>query len=191
MILSDKSIRTAIEEGRINILPFDEDLVQPASIDLRLGKDFMTILPGASSPIIEPVGLAVENAINYERVICNKLHPFFYLFPNQLVLANTLERITMSDDLLGRLEGKASLGRMGISFGATSGHVAPGFEGELTLVMHNITNRPIKLIPGMAIAQLSFEELDQPAERVYGENGLGSHYQNQRGATPADFTKRG
>lgn len=189
-VLCDKSIKERIESDNIVIEPYDPKLVQPASIDLRLGKSFMTYLPGASNPVIEPVGMSIDNAINWQPVIKTKEDPFFYLYPNQFVLGTTFEKVKIPNDLLARLEGKSSLGRIGLLVHITAGYIDPGFEGEITLELLNVTNRPIKLVPGMAIGQLSFETLDQPCELPYGHAQLGSHYQGQSGATPADFNKK-
>lgn len=188
MVLSDGSIEKAIEDGKIVIDPFDRKLLQPASVDLRLGPDFMTWLAGAGNPIIDPTGMSADASVNYERVVCSQTRPFFYLYPNQFVLGTTLERVKLPDDIIAKLEGKSSLGRIGLLVHITAGYIDPGFEGQITLELLNVTNRPIKLTPGMRIAQLSFEMLDAPCKRPYGSPELGSHYQRQRGATPAVFT---
>lgn len=189
-VLCDKSIRERIESKSIVVEPFLPKMVQPASIDLRLGTDFLTYLPGATEPVIQPVGMSADNSINYERVIVDKSRPFFYLYPDQFVLGTTYETVEIPDDLLGRLEGKSSLGRIGLLIHITAGYIDPGFKGQITLELLNVTNRPIKLVPGMPIGQLSFETLDQPCEHPYGSEVLGSHYQGQVGATAADFTKK-
>lgn len=189
MILSDGTIRELIEEGDLSIDPFDASLVQPASIDVRLGDNFMTCLPGASNPVIETVGQSADNFLNYQKVTCTKQRPFFYLYPQQFVLGTTLERVGIPDDIIARLDGKSSLGRIGLMVHITAGYIDPGFIGCITLELLNVTNRPIKLIPGMKIGQLAFETLDKPAQRPYGTPSLGSHYQNQSQATPADFRK--
>ena len=187
MVLSDGTILNEIEQGHIKVSPFDKKLVQPASIDLRLGKDFMTWIAGAGNPIIDPSGMSADASVNYERVVCSKQRPFFYLYPSQFVLGTTLERVSIPTDLLGKLEGKSSLGRIGLLVHITAGYIDPGFEGQITLELLNVTNRPIKLTPGMRIAQLSFEKLDAPAQHPYGDPVLNSHYQRQSGATPAIF----
>ena len=187
MVLSDGSIIKEIEAGRLGIDPFDKKLVQPAGIDLRLGKDFMTWIAGAGIPCIDPSGMSIDYSVNYERVVCSKQRPAFYLYPSQFVLGATFETISMPSDLLGRLEGRSSLGRIGLLVNLNSRFVDPGFEGRITLELYNITNRPIRLLPGMRIAQLSIERLDVPAIHPYGSPDLGSHYQRQSGATPPVF----
>lgn len=189
MVLSDSTIRRRIKDGSITISPFDDRLIQPASIDLRLGKDFTTYAPKSGRPIIDPSGSYSSVEDDYERIVCDDNHPFFYLYPSRFVLGTTYETVKIPDDILARLEGKSSLGRIGLLVHITAGYIDPGFEGEITLELLNVTDKPIKLEPGMRIGQLSFELLDEPAARPYGSSGLGSHYQSQHGATPARFER--
>lgn len=189
MLLSDKTIKEEIEQGRLVIDPYDERLVQPVSVDLHLGTEFLVFLSGATKPIIEPTGMSVDNAVHYQRLICNRERPCFYLYPESPVLASTLEKFQLPNDIVGHLYGKSSLGRIGLMVSISSGLVAPGYEGSLTLELLNFTNRPIKLDPGMLIAQISFERTDVPVERPYGANGLGSHYIGSNGTVPADFRR--
>lgn len=187
MVLSDYTIREEIEQGRLVIDPFDDKLVQPAGYDVRLGKEFLTYLSGAQNPIVEPLSMNADNAVHYERVVCDKTHPFFYLYPNGFALGTLLENLVIPNDIMAHLDGKSSLGRIGLMTRISSSNIAPGFEGKLTLELFNVTNRPIKLVPGMPIGQLYFERLDRPAQFPYGTDGRGHHYSGQQGAAPGDF----
>lgn len=192
MILSDGTIRKLIESGEIGVEPYDPSMIQPASIDVRLGKDFLTYRSGSHLATIDPARKdgSTASVMSYEHVVCGDDHPEFIVFPNAFVLATTLETIRVPNNLLARLEGKSSLGRIGLQVHITAGYIDPGFIGEVTLELYNVTNRPIVLVPGMKIGQICFEQMDAPAERPYGSSGLGSHYQAQRGATPPDFCLR-
>ena len=180
MVLSDRDIKAELEAGRIVVDPLDVKDVQPASVDVRLGSDFR-IFRNSSHTFIDPrneqQGLAETIVIPEGEA--------FVLHPGQFALGTTLERVALPDDVLGKLEGKSTLGRLGLMIHSTAGYVDPGWDGQLTLELSNVATLPIKLWPGMRIGQLSFERMSSPVERPYGSAGLGSHYQGQRGATPS------
>ena len=181
-VLSDGTIRRLVQEGHIGIEPWDPEMVQPASIDLRLGDSFRVFhnfrvaaidLADPPTNLTERIGLAEGES--------------FVIHPGEFVLGRTEERVRMPDDLVARIEGKSSLGRLGLIVHATAGFVDPGFEGTLTLEITNLTRVPIVLWPGKPIAQLSFMTLDAPAERPYGHPDLGSHYHGQTEATESRY----
>lgn len=180
MILSDVSIRAAVELGRIAIDPFDPAMVQPSSIDVRIDR-YYRVFQNHRYAFIDPKqpqpDLTVEVATEVD-------HPFV-LHPGEFVLGSTLEVVTLADDIVARLEGKSSLGRLGLLIHSTAGFVDPGFEGHLTLELSNVATLPIAIYPGMRIGQLSFYELTTPAEHPYGSRQAGSKYQKQRGPTPS------
>jgi dCTP deaminase len=181
-VLSDGTIRRLIEEGRIKIEPWDDERVQPASVDLRLGDSFRVFHNYRTTAIDlrEPP----ENLT--EEVTVGKDAPFV-IHPGEFVLGRTLEWVELPDDIVARIEGKSSLGRLGLIVHATAGFVDPGFSGTLTLEITNLTRVPIILWPGKPIAQLSFMALDRAAERPYGHPDLGSHYHGQREATESRY----
>src|SRR5438105_5714232 len=173
-VLSDGMIRQLVEAGRIRIDPWDPQLVQPASVDLRLGDSFRVFHNHRASAIDlreRPSGLTEEVVIDSEES--------FVIHPGEFCLGRTLEWVELPDDVVARIEGKSSIGRLGLIVHATAGFVDPGFKGTLTLEITNLTRIPIKLYAGLPIAQLSFMTLDAPAERPYGSAELGSHYQGQ------------
>ena len=177
MILSDRTIRSELASGRIVIDPLEPANVQPASVDVRLGNRFR-VFTNASQPYIdvrELVDMTVE-----EQVAPNT--PFF-LHPREFVLASTLERVELPADILARLEGKSSLGRLGLLIHSTAGYVDPGWNGQLTLELSNVARLPIALYAGMRIGQLSFLRMTTPVERLYGDPSLRSRYQGQQGPT--------
>lgn len=181
-VLSDGTIRRLVEQGRIRIEPWDPELVQPASVDLRLGNSFRVFHNHRTSAIDlrePPTNLT-------EHVTVDDGKPFV-IHPGEFVLGVTVERVAIPDDVVARIEGKSSLGRLGLIVHATAGFVDPGFEGTLTLEITNLTRVPIKLYTGLPIAQLSFMELDQPAEVPYGSPQLGSHYHGQVEATESRY----
>lgn len=182
MVLSDRSIRDAIASGRIVIEPFDETCLQPASVDLRLDSTFL-VFKHARHGYID---LAGELGDLTELVETPAGEPFM-LHPGEFVLGSTLERVTLGPDLVGRLEGKSSLGRLGLLTHVTAGFCDPGFSGHLTLEMTNVSNLPITLYKGMRVGQISFFEMTTPSERPYGSAGLESRYQDQRGPTPSRY----
>ncbi|UGS34127.1 dCTP deaminase [Capillimicrobium parvum] len=184
-VLSDGTIRRLVADGRIRIEPWDPDLVQPASVDLRLGNSFRVFHNHRTSAIDlrdPPTNLT-------EHVAVDEGAPFV-IHPGEFVLGVTEERVAIPDDIVARIEGKSSLGRLGLIVHATAGFVDPGFEGTLTLEITNLTRVPIKLYPQLPIAQLSFMALDRPAELPYGHPDLGSHYHGQVEATESRYGLR-
>ena len=184
MVLSDRGIRTAIEAGRIRLDPFDEALIQPASIDVRCDRRFRVFRNSRYGHI----DVKQEQAELTELIEITDGGPFI-LHPGEFVLGATLERVTLGDDIVSRLEGKSSLGRLGLQVHSTAGFIDPGFDGHVTLELTNVANLPITLYPDMKIGQMSFMDLDQPAEKPYGSGALGSKYQGQVGPTPSAYWK--
>ena len=182
MILSDRSILEEIASGRIRIEPFDESCVQPSSIDLHVDRTFRTF-SNSRYPYID-----VKREMNdlTEVVEADHDRPFI-LHPGEFVLGSTQERVSLPDDLVARLEGKSSLGRLGLLIHSTAGYVDPGWDGYLTLELSNVANLPITIYPSMKIGQISFFRLTTPAEQPYGTRERGSKYQGQRGPTPSRF----
>ncbi|CAM2761424.1 MULTISPECIES: dCTP deaminase [Slackia] len=180
MVLSDRDIKDQMSKGRIVIEPLVEDNIQPASVDVRLGSNFR-IFRNSSHAFIDPL----TDQPGLTESIDVAPGGTFILQPGQFALGTTLERIAVPDDILGKLEGKSSLGRLGLMIHSTAGYVDPGWEGEITLELSNVATLPIVLHPGMRIGQMSFERMTSPVERPYGSAGLGSHYQGQSGASPA------
>ena len=181
-MLSDRDIRAAIASGRIGIEPFDPSCVQPASVDIRLDRFFRVFrssrhayidLARPLDDITELVGVAEIEA--------------FILHPGEFVLGSTRERIRLSDDVVSRVEGKSSLGRLGLLIHSTAGFIDPGWDGHVTLELSNVANLPITIYYGMKIGQLSFVQLSEPAQAPYGSDGLGSKYQGQQGPTPSRY----
>lgn len=182
--LSDGTIRRLIEEERIVINPYDPQQVQPSSYDLRLGDSFRVFNNHRISAIDlrdMPDNLTEEVAIEGDEP--------FVIHPGEFCLGRTLEWVELPDDVVARVEGKSSLGRLGLIVHATAGFVDPGWKGTLTLELNNLTRVPIKLYPGLPIGQLSFMALDAPAERPYGSPELGSHYQGQVAATESRYLR--
>jgi dCTP deaminase len=181
-VLSDGTILELVEQGRIKIDPWDPKLVQPASIDLRLGDSFRVFHNHRTSAI----DLRDPPANLTEEVVVAPGEPFV-IHPGEFCLGRTLEWVQIPDDIVARIEGKSSLGRLGLIVHATAGFCDPGFAGTLTLELNNLTRVPIKLYPNLPIAQLSFMTLDRPAQKPYGSPGLGSHYQGQLAATESRY----
>ena len=181
-VLSDGTILRYMQEGRINVDPWDPKMVQPASIDLRLGDSFRVFHNHRATAI----DLRDPPANLTEEVVVPEGEPFV-IHPGEFCLGRTLEWVQIPDDIVARIEGKSSLGRLGLIVHATAGFCDPGWKGTLTLELNNLTRVPIKLYPGLPIAQLSFMALDQPARRPYGSPELGSHYQGQRAATESRY----
>jgi dCTP deaminase len=181
MILSDRTIREEIAAGRIVIDPLDDESVQPSSVDLRLDRLFRVFL-NHTMPVID----VKENLEELTRLVEIKDDDAFILHPGEFVLAATYERLTLPDDIVARIEGKSSLGRLGLLVHATAGFVDPGFGGHLTLELSNVANLPITLYPGMKIGQVSFLRMTTPADSPYGSTPR-SKYQNQRGPTPSRY----
>src|SRR6476659_608726 len=178
-VLSDGTIRRLAEEGRIVIEPWDPGLVQPASVDLRLGDSFRVFHNHRTTAID-----LREPPTNLTEEVTAEM---FVIHPGEFVLGVTAEHVELPDDIVARIEGKSSLGRLGLIVHATAGFVDPGFRGTLTLALTNLTRVPIVLWPAKPIAQLSFMTLDRPAERPYGHPDLGSHYQSQVDATESRY----
>ncbi|MEY9838413.1 dCTP deaminase [Streptacidiphilus sp. EB103A] len=180
MLLSDKDIRTEIESGRVVIDPYDPAMIQPSSIDVRLDR-FFRVFENHKYPHIDP---SVEQP-DLTRLVEPEGDDPFILHPGEFVLASTYEVITLPDDVASRLEGKSSLGRLGLLTHSTAGFIDPGFSGHVTLELSNVATLPIKLFPGMKIGQLCLFRLSSPAEHPYGSEKYGSRYQGQRGPTPS------
>ena len=180
VVLSDRTIKTELAAGRIVIEPLDVDDIQPSSVDLHLGDDFQ-VFRNSRYPYIDP---ARDQEGLTEREFASTEEPFV-LHPGEFVLGTTTERIGLPDDVVGRLEGKSSLGRLGLLIHSTAGYVDPGWNGRLTLELSNVANLPIVLTPGMKIGQISFSKMTTPVDRPYGHPGLGSKYQGQTDATPS------
>ena len=180
MVLSDRSIREQLAAGRIVIDPVDLDDIQPSSVDLHLGDDFQ-VFRNSLYPYIDP---GREQTGLMERVFASVEEPFV-LHPGEFALGTTVEHIGLPDDIVGRLEGKSSLGRLGLLIHSTAGYVDPGWKGTLTLELSNVANLPIVLTPGMKIGQISFSRMTTAVDRPYGHPGLGSKYQGQSEATPS------
>jgi dCTP deaminase len=182
MVLSDRTIRRLLEEGRIGIDPYDDGLLQPSSVDVRVDR-FFRVFRNSRYPFID-VKEPMEDLT--ELVEAGGEEPFI-LHPGEFVLGSTLERVTLPDDLVARLEGKSSLGRLGLLIHSTAGFVDPGWDGHVTLELSNVANLPITIYYGMKIGQLSFVQLTEPAESPYGTSALGSKYQGQQGPTPSRY----
>jgi dCTP deaminase len=173
-VLADRGIRAALQEGRIRIDPFDTACLQPSSIDLHLDREFR-VFHNHRYPYIDP---REEQTDLTEVTVVDGDDPFI-LHPGEFVLGQTLEWVELPDDIVARLEGKSSLGRLGLLIHSTAGYVDPGWKGNLTLELSNVANLPIALYFGMRIGQISFFEMSGPVERPYGSKGLGSRYQGQ------------
>jgi dCTP deaminase len=182
LILSDGDIRKAIADGRIEIEPFNDDDVQPSSVDLHVDRFFRTF-HNARHPYID-VKKPMEDLTELVEVQEDEA---FILHPGEFVLGSTAEYVRLPDDLVARLEGKSSLGRLGLLIHSTAGYVDPGFEGRLTLELSNVANLPITIYPGMKIGQISFFSLSSPADHPYGSDAVRSKYQGQRGPTPSRY----
>jgi dCTP deaminase len=184
MVLSDRTIRRQLSEGRIEVEPYDESLLQPSSLDVRVDR-FFRVFRNSRYPFID-VKEEMEDLT--ELVEIGEAEPFI-LHPGEFVLGSTLERIKLPDDLVARLEGKSSLGRLGLLIHSTAGFIDPGWDGHVTLELSNVANLPITIYYAMKIGQLSFVQLTEAAETPYGANGLGSKYQGQAGPTPSRYWK--
>ncbi|MEV2278977.1 dCTP deaminase [Nocardiopsis sp. NPDC050513] len=180
MLLSDRDIRSEIDAGRVRIDPFDPGLVQPSSIDVRLDRYFR-VFENHKYPHIDP---SVEQP-DLTRLVETDGDEAFVLHPGEFVLASTYEVVSLPDDIASRLEGKSSLGRLGLLTHSTAGFIDPGFSGHVTLELSNVATLPIKLYPGMKIGQLCMFRLSSAAEHPYGSARYGSRYQGQRGPTPS------
>ncbi len=182
MVLSDRDIRAAIASGRIGIDPFDPDCVQPASIDIRLDHRFRVFRSSRHAYIDLARGVD-----DMTELVETKGGEPFILHPGEFVLGSTRERVRLPDDIVSRVEGKSSLGRLGLLIHSTAGFIDPAWDGHITLELSNVNTIPVTLYAGMRIGQLSFFPLTSPAERPYGSPGLGSSYQGQSGPTPSRY----
>ena len=178
MVLSDRTIRRLLAEGRIGIDPYDEALLQPSSVDVRVDR-FFRVFHNARYPFIDVKEPQEELT---ELVEIDGDRPFI-LHPGEFVLGQTTEWVELPDDLVARLEGRSSLGRIGLLIHSTAGYIDPGFRGTVTLELSNVANLPIALDCGMRIGQISFFRMSSPVERPYGSKELGSKYQGQREPT--------
>src|SRR5918997_562087 len=182
MLLSDHDLTAELKSGQLQLDPFEPALVQPSSIDVRLDRWFRVFnnhLYTHIDPSIQQDDLTALVEVADDQP--------FVLHPGEFVLASTLEVITLGDQLAGRLEGKSSLGRLGLLTPSTAGFIDPGFSGHVTLELSNVANLPITIYYAMKIGQLSFVQLSEPAETPYGSGGLGSKYQGQQGPTPSRY----
>jgi dCTP deaminase len=182
VVLSDRTIRAEIDAGRIAIDPFDPAMVQPSSVDVRVDRSFRVFHNNRYAFI--DVRQPMEDLTELVEVDAGR--PFI-LHPGEFVLGQTLERVTLPDDLVARLEGKSSLGRLGLLIHSTAGFVDSGFSGNLTLELSNVANLPITIYRGMPIGQLSFMRMDGPVERPYGSRETSNKYQGQTEPTPSRF----
>ncbi len=178
MLLSDRDIRMEVEVGRVVLSPFDPVMVQPSSIDVRLDR-FFRLFDNHKYAVIDP---ALDQP-ELTRLVDVDPDEAFVLHPGEFVLGSTYEQVSLPDDVAARLEGKSSLGRLGLLTHSTAGFIDPGFSGHVTLELSNVATLPIKLWPGMKIGQLCFFRLSSPAEHPYGTGAHGSRYQGQRGPT--------
>ena len=185
MLLSDRDIKAELTAGRVALDPYEESMIQPSSIDVRLDKFFRTF-ENHRYPHIDPA----EDQPDLTRAVAPEGEEPFILHPGEFVLGSTYEVVTLPDDVAARLEGKSSLGRLGLLTHSTAGFIDPGFSGHVTLELANVANLPIKLWPGMKIGQLCFFRLSSPAQHPYGSEKYGSRYQGQRGPTPSRSAAR-
>src|SRR5437588_7917669 len=182
MILSDRTIRAELKAGRIIIEPVDDADIQPSSVDLRLDRYFR-VFRNHTQRVID----VKEDQENLTELVEIKEDDVFILHPGEFVLGSTAERVALPDDLVARLEGKSSLGRLGLLIHSTAGFVDAGWDGHLTLELSNVANLPVTLYPGMKIGQISFLRMTTAADAPYGSAGVGSKYQGQRGPTPSRY----
>ncbi|MGH9301022.1 MAG: dCTP deaminase [Acidimicrobiales bacterium] len=182
MILSDKTIREEIVNGRIVIEPFDDGCVQPSSVDLHVDR-FFRLFRNHSMRVID----VKEDQEELTELVEIRHGDPLILHPGEFVLGSTAERVALPADLVARLEGKSSLGRLGLLIHSTAGFVDAGWDGHLTLELSNVANLPITVYPGMKIGQISFLRMTTPADHPYGSSSVGSKYQHQRGPTPSRY----
>jgi dCTP deaminase len=180
VLLSDRDLRKELDSGRLDVAPFDPAMLQPSSIDIRLDR-FFRVFDNTKYTHIDPKLQQDELTSMVEK----DNDDAFVLHPGEFVLGSTYELVSLPDDLAGRLEGKSSLGRLGLLTHSTAGFIDPGFSGHITLELSNVANLPITLWPGMKIGQLCLFRLSSSAEFPYGSAQAGSRYQGQRGPTPS------
>jgi dCTP deaminase len=178
VLLSDRDIRTEVESGRVVLDPYDPAMIQPSSVDVRIDR-FFRLFDNHKYPVIDPSC----DQPDLTRLVEVEPSDPFVLHPGEFVLASTYELVTLPDDVAARLEGKSSLGRLGLLTHSTAGFIDPGFSGHVTLELSNVATLPIMLWPGMKIGQLCFFRLSSAAEHPYGDAVHGSRYQGQRGPT--------
>lgn len=181
-VLSDRDIATALSAGHVKVEPYDPADLQPSSIDLHLDRSFR-VFRNNRYPFID-VRASQPDLTEMLNVADDEP---FVLHPGEFVLGQTIEWVELPDDLVARLEGKSSLGRLGLLIHSTAGYVDPGWKGKLTLELSNVANLPIALYFGMKIGQISFFEMSSPVDRPYGSAGLGSKYQGQSEPTASVF----
>ena len=182
MILSDRSIREAMAAKRIIIDPFDEACLQPSSIDVKVSNLFR-VFRNHTTAIID----VKKNLTDLTELVEMKGDEPFVLHPGEFVLGSTLERVAIANDLVARVEGKSSLGRLGLLIHSTAGFIDAGFDGHITLELSNVANLPITIYPSMKIGQVSFMTMTTPADKPYGSGARGSKYQGQRAPTPSRY----
>jgi len=178
VLLSDRDIRTELDSGRILLEPYEPAMIQPSSIDVRLDR-FFRLFDNHKYPVIDPA----TDQPDLTRLVEVEGDEAFVLHPGEFVLGSTYESVTLPDDVAARLEGKSSLGRLGLLTHSTAGFIDPGFTGHVTLELSNVATLPIMLWPGMKIGQMCFFRLSSPSEHPYGSGAAGSRYQGQRGPT--------
>ena len=182
MILSDHTLREQIDAGRIIIEPLDPSCIQPSSIDVKIGGEFRVF----RNHTAELIDVKKDMTALTEPVVIPD-DGVFILHPGEFVLGSTLERIAVPDDLVARIDGKSSLGRLGLIIHSTAGFIDPGFDGHITLELTNIATLPITLYPRMKVGQVSFVRMTTAADNPYGSGALGSKYHGQRGPTPSRY----
>jgi dCTP deaminase len=185
VILSDRSIREALSDGHIEIDPLDEACIQPSSVDLKMDRYFR-VFRNHTAGVID-VKENLEDLTELIEIPAGDPDAVFMLHPGEFVLGSTAERVRLPLDLVGRLEGKSSLGRLGLLIHSTAGFIDAGWDGHITLELSNIATLPITLYPGMKIGQISFLRMTTPADVPYGSGSIGSKYQGQRGPTPSRY----
>ncbi|MDO4888942.1 MAG: dCTP deaminase [Actinomycetaceae bacterium] len=178
MLLSDRDIRSCVETGRVRLDPWDPQMIQPSSVDVHLDR-FFRLFDNHKYQVIDPAA----DQPDITRLVEVPADGQFVLHPGEFVLGSTFEQVTLADDVAARLEGKSSLGRLGLLTHSTAGFIDPGFSGHVTLELSNTATLPIRLYPGMKVGQLCFFQLSSPAERPYGSGASGSRYQGQHGPT--------
>ncbi len=182
MILSDRTVRKLLADGHLELDPIEDDQIQPASVDVRLGSG-IRVFRNHTAECIDPY----EVRTDLTELVEIAEGSAFVLHPGEFVLGSTVERIGLPDDIVARVDGKSSLGRLGILIHATAGFIDAGFKGQITLELSNVATLPIRLWPGMKIGQISFMQLDEPVERPYGHPDLGSKYQGQSGPVASEY----
>jgi dCTP deaminase len=182
VILSDRDVKAQIDAGRIVIEPYDATCIQPSSVDVKISNLFR-VFRNHTAGVID----VKKDMTDLTELVEIPVDGVFMLHPGEFVLGSTLERVGVPDDLVARVEGKSSLGRLGLLIHSTAGFIDAGFDGHVTLELANVANLPITLYPGMKIGQVSFMKMTSPAENPYGSGAKGSKYQGQRGPTPSRY----